>query len=362
MDYLKDKQHYIDRYDLQTIKECLDWYWSLKKGMEARRGEIKTLTDEEFKKDTHKAVSYTINVLKGERYRHKEKTINEWIERDRIMQEKYDNTSPPADMRCKECYSETTVTLKHIENSYTDNPRMLFTFGCIKCKKRQVIYEDGKEWVYKAPRCPKCGASLNNQVNHRRKDVLIFISTCSNCSYYHKDVDDFKKSQKEREEREAREMKLLAEYRKDFVYSDEEGKKYIYQMDNIKAFIDRQKENEKKDKDPVYQKARQLKKLKVNQLKELLVKAIVKVGYEDLQFGKPEMGQFIIIDFSVNDIKNERKERDSENALKKLIKNILDDTNWRLMTDGVQYRLGILTGRLKAYEQEEDLVKLIKSV
>lgn len=24
MDYLKDKQHYIDRYDLHTIEECLD--------------------------------------------------------------------------------------------------------------------------------------------------------------------------------------------------------------------------------------------------------------------------------------------------------------------------------------------------
>ena len=130
-------------------------------------------------------------------------------------------------------------------------------------------------------------------------------------------------------------------------------------MDNIKAFIDRQKEEDKKDKNPVYQKARQLKKLKINQLKELLVKAIEKDGYKDLQFGKPEMGQFVIIDFSVNDTKDDRKERDSENTLKKIIKTSLNDTNWRLMTDGVRYRLGILTGRIKAYEQEEDLVKLV---
>lgn len=36
------------------------------------------------------------------------------------------------------------------------------------------------------------------------------------------------------------------------------------------------------------------------------------------------------------------------------------DTNWRLMTDGISYRTGILTGRLRAYETEEDLLRLVK--
>lgn len=350
--YLKDRAFYVDQYDLRTIKDCLDWYWRLKDGIEAKRNEVKTLTDEEFKKDTHKAISYTINVIKGECYRNKEKTISEWMERDQLMQEKYDNTAPPQNIRCKECYSETTVTLKHLEDSFTDHSRMLFTFGCINCKKRQIIYEDGKEWIYKPSPCPKCGAPLKNDVKRKKDDILIFISTCPDCLYTHEDIDDLKKSEKERREREAKDRKLLAEYRQHFVYSDEEGKKYIYQMDNIKAFIDRQKEEEKKDKNPIYQKARQLKKLKVTQLKDLLVKAIEKQGYQDLQFGKPEMSQYVIIDFSVNDTKDDRKERDSENTLKKVIKNSLNETNWRLMTDGVQYRLGILTGRLKAYEQE----------
>jgi hypothetical protein len=30
------------------------------------------------------------------------------------------------------------------------------------------------------------------------------------------------------------------------------------------------------------------------------------------------------------------------------------------MSDGIYYRLGILSGRLKAYEREEDLVGLVK--
>ncbi len=30
------------------------------------------------------------------------------------------------------------------------------------------------------------------------------------------------------------------------------------------------------------------------------------------------------------------------------------ETNWRLMSDGISYRLGYLNGRLRAYEGEED--------
>ncbi len=29
------------------------------------------------------------------------------------------------------------------------------------------------------------------------------------------------------------------------------------------------------------------------------------------------------------------------------------------MSDGVRYRLGILSGRLKAYEKEEDLINIV---
>jgi hypothetical protein len=45
--------------------------------------------------------------------------------------------------------------------------------------------------------------------------------------------------------------------------------------------------------------------------------------------------------------------------LKKVLKESLKETNWRLMTDGVDYRLGMLSGRLRAYEREEDLLGLV---
>ena len=75
---------------------------------------------------------------------------------------------------------------------------------------------------------------------------------------------------------------------------------------------------------------------------------------------KPDIDKFVIVWFTIQDADSSRKERDSEYKLRGLIKKILVGTNWRLMTEGVSYRLGYLSGRLKGYEREEDLVLLIK--
>lgn len=37
----------------------------------------------------------------------------------------------------------------------------------------------------------------------------------------------------------------------------------------------------------------------------------------------------------------------------------LEDTNWRLASSGISYRLGYLTGRLRAFEREEDMRQLV---
>lgn len=71
------------------------------------------------------------------------------------------------------------------------------------------------------------------------------------------------------------------------------------------------------------------------------------------------MGRNITVRFSIED----NKERDGYNAridLKKLLNRVLENTNWRLMSEGISERIGILSGRLRAYEDKDDLVKLIK--
>lgn len=357
MKYLYEEQHYIDRYDLHTIEECLDYYWAIKDGFVKDRDKFKKFTDEEFKKEVHKCVSYAINVIKIERYRHKAERIKEWIDADRKTQEKYDNANPPDDIYCKECFSRTKVTSKDLLDS--DNDQVLFMFACIKCNKRQALYEDGAEWHYESPHCPKCNSPLKSE-SIDKDEVSTTTYPCSNCSYTKKDVFDFKKSREERMKKKVRDKKLLAEYREEFCYNDKVGPEAVMSLDNIVRFAKEMEEKEKKEKNPIYQKAKQLKTLKIGQLKELLEKTIEKEGYQDLAFAKPDMGQYVIIDFSVNDTKDDRQEYDSTHILQKLVKKTLEDSNWRLMSEGISYRLGILTGRLKAYEREEDLVGLVQ--
>ena len=74
-----------------------------------------------------------------------------------------------------------------------------------------------------------------------------------------------------------------------------------------------------------------------------------------LNFDSIETKKHVIISFSVQD-PTERNNDESPKKLQKLIKRVLLHHNWRLMSDGISYRLGILTGRLKAYETEDDLI------
>jgi len=64
--------------------------------------------------------------------------------------------------------------------------------------------------------------------------------------------------------------------------------------------------------------------------------------------------------FTVQDSSSRHEELEVKYDLKQLLKKRLENTNWRLMTDGVSYRLGFLSGRLRGYDSEEELLKLIK--
>lgn len=67
----------------------------------------------------------------------------------------------------------------------------------------------------------------------------------------------------------------------------------------------------------------------------------------------------MFIEFSCLDSKSDRDDYDSRKVLTVTIKESLEDTNWRLMSDGISYRLGYLTGRLRAHESQDDIRELV---
>ncbi|MCA9343178.1 hypothetical protein KC950_04175 [Candidatus Saccharibacteria bacterium] len=151
---------------------------------------------------------------------------------------------------------------------------------------------------------------------------------------------------------------MLEKYRKEFCFSEKEGNEAVMHMEQMSRLVEDLEEKKRKSKDPAYKKARSLKKLKVIEVNKLLKEKLAESGYVELQFEKPEMGRFVAVPFVVQDEKTDREEYDSKKELKKLIDNVLLDSNWRLMSDGISYRVGYLSGRLRCYESEDELAKL----
>lgn len=97
------------------------------------------------------------------------------------------------------------------------------------------------------------------------------------------------------------------------------------------------------------------------ELEKLLSEVLEKEKYTKLNFDKPEIERYVIVPFTVQDDYSSRKDYDSRNQIQKIIIKTLEDKNWRLMTEGVAYRLGYVSGRLKGYEREDDLIKLVSN-
>jgi DNA-directed RNA polymerase subunit RPC12/RpoP len=202
--YLKERQYYIDLYDLHTIEECLDWYWRLRKGMEQHRNELqKSDPDHDFDTEVHKGCSYVVNALKGERYRHKNERIDEWMAKDKKLQDLQDNTLPPENIRCEDCHSKTKLIETTLHESFADNTaRVSFMFECLKCQKRAVYYEDGSKWEYEREKCKDCHVVLESKAESDKKnDTLTMTTFCPNCTYKVVHVTDFKRNDEERKRR-----------------------------------------------------------------------------------------------------------------------------------------------------------------
>lgn len=367
-DYLKDEQHYIDRYDLHTIEECLDTIKMLQdiyqKSLVSE--ELKDLSKEDKLKDANIMLRRSLFVIKGKRYEKKQETIQKWIEEDKLKQDKQDYTPVPEEIVCPFCSSSMSFnSSKHLDYTY-DSPimRMMFLFKCNKCKKQQWVYDDGEIQVSEPDLCPKCKNEIDITASRKGK-VITWKHKCKACGFTKTEVDDlgkkddeWEKKQAEWKKKEEEDKKLLEKYRNEFCLSDKEGIEHVETLEALEVGHEVYEEEKQKYDDKAYQVAVNLKRLNVLEVEKLLSERLEKETYVKFTLDKPDMGRFVTIPFSVLDANSTRRQNISEDTLKKLIKTTLEDTNWRLMSDGIHYRLGYLSGTLKAYEQEEDLLEL----
>ncbi len=358
MNYLKEKQYYEDLYDLLTIEDCLNWVEIWKDKVIKDKEKINDFELADAKGFVGGLLEISLYYKKGERYRDREKTINEWMEKDRVEQEKYDNAKEPSPIFCPDCNWAMEFESKTLYNLSEKPLDILFFFKCPKCQKIRGIFDNGEEFKPKRPRCPKCNQELKED-SQRKGQVITTIGTCK-CGYKNKDVWDMKAESDEYKKKQEKDKQLLEKFKGIFCLSKEKGEEYISNQIRSELYLKHEEERKTKESDPRYKKAKALKKLKVFDLQKLLKETLEKAKYIDLSFDKPEITRDVIIPFSVQESDTSKSDYDSQNNLKKLIKKTLEDTNWRLMSDGICQRLGILTGKIRGYEKEEDLVKIIK--
>lgn len=105
----------------------------------------------------------------------------------------------------------------------------------------------------------------------------------------------------------------------------------------------------------------QVKQLNIAQLEQILSEQIEKANFIKVQFDKPKVSRYLIVEFSAQD-PTDRNEAKSIKTLKKVIETALFPTNWRLMSSGISYKLGFLNGQIKGFSVKEDLIKLSREI
>lgn len=352
MVHLKEKQYYIDLYDKFTIQRCRSIEATHDSLDDAINEEMDNPpSEEEILRARKAAKEMYLYFTTGEEYRNKDKTINEWVERDRELDLRVERAEEPQLVRCKTCGSKMFCSSKDILSS---EEKVQFFFDCPNgCLPRRLLYEDGSEHVFKPTLCPKCEHEMTRDSEKLDDNIVTTTYTCTHCNHAYDDVLDLTPTEEPDD----------PEYEKDkarFCLSPEKGGDYIQWTHNLKMLTESmEKSKEREEKKEVYDQVKALKKLTVPQLKAHLLELFDKEGYSNLVFEKPDMGRIVSIEFTVEEMETDN-ERVSEKKLKKLIEEHLKETNWRLMSDGISYRLGMLSGRVRIYEDQDDLAKLIE--
>ncbi len=366
--HLQTREYYEDQYDNHTVERC--------RRMIAFKPEI---TDDDFKdqnlspeqlasmkkvKEDWSKVAMELATFSyaGERYNDKERYIDEWMLEDREHDERLAKIEAPKHVRCRECLGTSLRLISKDEYSGSKrkdkHERLLFMYKCDDCDTNTAYFDNGEQYKVEPTRCPECYAAKPDHVTTKGKHKYTITYTCKACGHIWKEVMDFTPEPPKPPD------PTYIEERKLYCYSDkvQEYARSIRDVVPLLRSLDahREKQADRETHKELYAAVEDLEKLKVSQVIERLKPLIEKAGYGEVRFAEPEIGRDVFVPFSCLDTKAEREEWDSSKTLKRIVTKALGSTNWRLMSEGVHYRLGYLNGKLRAYEREEDLKRLVE--
>jgi len=358
---LKDRQYYEDRYDDGTVAKC-------RSGERIVNDTFKIMEKKLTKKELTERLPgwylqyslyyfWFVETAAAERAENRETIITKWMEEDEKKDDRLAKAHISGGTYCRTCGKDMRVISKnYMRRDNRKDDDILIMFECVECNKRMALWEDGTEWEGAKHECEECGGDTVSKTT-KKFDVITWTETCEKCKHVKTDTIDLTDTKNEPEPVD----KYLELDRKRFVFDKDMMFKYEQKLNHL---VRRAKlhatEQDKVEHVDVYDGIKQVKKLKIAQLKELLEPIFTKDGYSDFKLGDPQIGREVSLEFSCLDSKDDREEYQSKKTLHKAIEKALEETNWRIMSAGVSYRLGFLTGSLRAYESEEDLKKLVE--
>ncbi len=351
--YLKPIQYYIDEYDRQTVQLCRDREQHLKASFV---GDSETKVAQIWGKLLFKLSMYfDVEMLAGERWENKKKAIDERMNRDRAKDTLFATAEPPEYINCLTCRSRMKLIGKELYEAAIEGPeRILFFFECPNnCKPRRAFFDNGDEYRPEPPLCPKCNGAVTKKVT-REDGEIIMTETCTACGHVEATRFDTKTAAVDPD------PDFAKDYQR-FCLTDEQGEMYLKRKSEqiAELQVSRHKERDKAEK-RLLEEIAKIKKLNINEIEQLLKTGLEKEQYGRLHFNAPEIGKILVVPFTLQNFQENRSERDRIFGLRKLIQNLLAPTNWRLMTDGIYNQLGILSGRLRGYDQHYELADLVE--
>ena len=355
--HLKDRTHYEGLYDRTTVYSArLDMksFFAFRDKWHEKSPDSE---ENRFRNSWHLNNFYMMMVGNKlvDRYNGRDQAIRTMMTEDEARDARLSATRLTAEPRCEHCDNTglriTDKTLIHREGQDSDD--VLFMLHCPHCEKNTAIWEDGAPWERRHTKCPNCQSTMN-EASSRHSKVITTTYNCPSCSHTYKDKLDLNREE-EPEDPDYEEDRRIYCLQDEAMRKEHQDAKFRFE--GLIRFAKEHKEKE--DNKHIYDAMKEMKRPKIAELTPLLQPVLEKAGYIDFSLDRPEIGKDVFVGFSCLDAKSDRNDYDSRKTLEKLVKKTLADTNWRLMTGGIDYRLGYLNGRVRAYEREEDLRQLV---
>jgi|GEM_PF-1794191 len=338
--YRKSDQYYIDEYDRSTIEKL--------KELEEAMLKCERLIESDDKSKPSFIVQRRRFLDTGAMCaRNKNSSVRDNMEIDERKDTILEAHPAPSNIKCNTCSS---IMILHTHDFLDREGReLIYIFSCAQEHlPLKTVYPNGTEYITARSGCSYCGSKTIGE-SKRTKTKIIITDKCQICGKI--DTWEVKIGSRKIRPIDERERK---KYCDDFI-----GSRTLYEdlklLANLPDVIFNQQEKALYNFDKV-------KMLNVIQLEEILIGKTKNEGFLKFQIGIPKnKNSFLIVDFSVHD-KEVREMAKSIKALKKIIDTQLFHTNWRLMSTSISYNLGFLSGQLKGYSLEEDILKIAKEI